>query len=706
MTTSKHLDPIGEDPLALTKTQKTLCLAHHAATANLPCAKELHFSFFFDGTNNNRLRDTPTQSQSNVARLYDVFDANPAENRRIYAAGVGTEFQKEVGDSGVGAAAAAGLGAGWGGEARINWALLQLHDLLYRHFFGANFSESLGTSDLATVKAMSADMNMSPAAVRKLGDQTELKMLRSVGLLTKLGDILNTSRISARDRERGDILRARRQVLWNKLSPLVLQRKPKLERLCISVFGFSRGAAEARAFCNWLTDALDPDFTLAGLKVEVVFLGIFDTVASVGLAQSAMVSDGHYGWGRPKDLAVPGYVQRCVHLVSGHEVRGSFPLDLAGGEGIEVVYPGVHSDVGGGYPPGEQGRGCASGRSLRSNDSEKLSQVPLCQMFREAVTAGVPLDPNAPGVSKEMRDALKVAPTLRAAFNAYASTVNALLGHRISTPAAMQTHYGLYVRWRRLRLGPQGAQALETQDFLERARQFQNGQDHTDLTQANAELREEWMAIQKDENNPAYDDTWVGRALRGGDQLNALNPASVVFLPTKVRNWIFGEKIRQWRDVRGHWNNLAPLPSSVTRLLDDYAHDSRAWFKPFGETNEATWRAKQVERMEALKQKRKVRQDWEDRLNNPVDPTAMAPPGLTSQERADLAAYECSNEKKLPAELVGREPTSIWGYLRWRTLYRDGIALTNTERLDAFIGAQPHTDPPRLSPLKPSSFAQ
>ncbi|ATA57283.1 hypothetical protein CKY39_31695 [Variovorax boronicumulans] len=698
MTTCKLLEPIGEDPLALTKAQKALCLASNMSTAGLPCSKELHFGFFFDGTNNNRIRDTPQRSQSNVARLYDVFDATPDENARIYVAGVGTPFMAEVGDSGLGAAANAGLGAGWGGEARINWALLQLHDKLFRYFHrgSLSFSESLGTNDQATVKEMSADINMSPGAIRNLG-KTEVQMLREVGGLTKMGNIVETAMTSVRDEARSDILRTRRQALWTKLSNMVQQRNPKLEKLCISVFGFSRGAAEARAFCNWLTAALDPDFTLAGIKVEVVFLGIFDTVASVGMAQSFLVKDGHDAWGRPKDLAIPAYVKRCVHLVSGHEVRGSFPLDLATGNGIEVVYPGVHSDVGGGYPPGEQGRGCATGPTLKANDSEKLSQVPLCHMFREAVVAGVPLNPQTPGVTQEMRDAFKVAPALREVFNAYVTATRPLLGDRISTTAAMQTHYGLYLRWRRLRLGPTGAEALEAQDFLKRAKQFKHGQDYTDLTLANAELRDEWKALKKDEDDIWYEETWLGAILRGG------------LIPVYLADRVWGEKVRQWQDVRRHWNDTAPLPSAVVRLLDDYAHDSRAWFKPMGQTNEATWRAEQADRMTRLEAKDAASKEWE-RKNRPLLDAAQEaarkgrpvyapmlspmPPGLTKQELADLTAYR--KDKTLPTEPGPREYSSMWGYLRWRTLYRNGVALTNKERLDLFISAQPPKEPPPM----------
>ncbi|AHI74244.1 hypothetical protein BTRA_1661 [Burkholderia thailandensis USAMRU Malaysia  len=45
----------------------------------------------------------------------------------------------------------------------------------------------------------------------------------------------------------------------------------------------------------------------------------------------------------------------------------------------EVVYPGVHSDVGGGYGPEEQGR------------EQDLSLIPLRHMYAEALRAGVPL---------------------------------------------------------------------------------------------------------------------------------------------------------------------------------------------------------------------------------------------------------------------------------------------------------------------------
>ncbi|QGJ67415.1 DUF2235 domain-containing protein [Xanthomonas oryzae pv. oryzae] len=52
----------------------------------------LALGFFFDGTNNNFQRDQPKKAHSNVARLYDIFEADFEKPEFVgrYAAGVGT----------------------------------------------------------------------------------------------------------------------------------------------------------------------------------------------------------------------------------------------------------------------------------------------------------------------------------------------------------------------------------------------------------------------------------------------------------------------------------------------------------------------------------------------------------------------------------------------------------------------------------------
>nr|WP_229612989.1 DUF2235 domain-containing protein [Pseudomonas syringae] len=52
---------------------------------------------------------------------------------------------------------------------------------------------------------------------------------------------------------------------------------------------------------------------------------------------------------------------------------------------LEVIYPGVHSDLGGGYPPGDQGK--AIGR----DDRFLLSQIALNEMYADAFAHGAPL---------------------------------------------------------------------------------------------------------------------------------------------------------------------------------------------------------------------------------------------------------------------------------------------------------------------------
>ena len=101
----------------------------------------------------------------------------------------------------------------------------------------------------------------------------------------------------------------------------------------------------------------------------------------------ASTADGHASWA--SDLRIPAMSLRCVHHIAAHEIRNSFPLDTLLEAGrypsntVEVVYPGVHSNVGGGYRPGEGGR--------LSSPFGMLSAIPLQAMYDEAYKAGVPL---------------------------------------------------------------------------------------------------------------------------------------------------------------------------------------------------------------------------------------------------------------------------------------------------------------------------
>ncbi|MFQ2290970.1 T6SS phospholipase effector Tle1-like catalytic domain-containing protein [Aeromonas enteropelogenes] len=149
---------------------------------------------------------------------------------------------------------------------------------------------------------------------------------------------------------------------------LKLQLGPTLSILdCIhkidfDVFGFSRGASAARQFVNMidqqanhlLAEAVGSESTIklkAGFDwasredCRIKFVGLFDTVCT------AMFNK------RNVTLA-PDCAERVVHLIAADEWRYFFALtricnDIAGAKiapnFTEVIIPGSHSDVGGGY---------------------------------------------------------------------------------------------------------------------------------------------------------------------------------------------------------------------------------------------------------------------------------------------------------------------------------------------------------------------
>lgn len=57
---------------------------------------------------------------------------------------------------------------------------------------------------------------------------------------------------------------------------------------------------------------------------------------------------------------------------------------------------GMHSDIGGGYPPGDQGK------AVGHNDSNLLSQIALHDMYASAFEAGAPLKVSPQSLPKEL----------------------------------------------------------------------------------------------------------------------------------------------------------------------------------------------------------------------------------------------------------------------------------------------------------------
>lgn len=134
----------------------------------------------------------------------------------------------------------------------------------------------------------------------------------------------------------------------------------------LDLFGFSRGAAAARHFANQVLLgsqgelgpvlerrrlSLAPGFSARHGDLRIKVIGLFDTVAAVGSLHDL----GNVRDARNHDLHLylpPGCAQQVLHLVAADEQRRNFSLSsIQPGWSQEILVPGTHSDVGGGYRP-------------------------------------------------------------------------------------------------------------------------------------------------------------------------------------------------------------------------------------------------------------------------------------------------------------------------------------------------------------------
>ena len=137
-----------------------------------------------------------------------------------------------------------------------------------------------------------------------------------------------------------------------------------VEKIEFDIFGFSRGAAAARHFANEVLkasrgilkshlDTKSPVFS-NGFSFEectsINFIGLFDTVAAIGDPANGHLSVGDdYNPGVNLHLP-PGCARKVVHLTAADEHRHNFSLNRVSEPHEELVLPGVHSNLGGGYP--------------------------------------------------------------------------------------------------------------------------------------------------------------------------------------------------------------------------------------------------------------------------------------------------------------------------------------------------------------------
>ncbi|OCG16181.1 hypothetical protein A9G24_04960 [Gilliamella sp. App6-5] len=148
--------------------------------------------------------------------------------------------------------------------------------------------------------------------------------------------------------------------------------KTRIQQINYDVFGFSRGAATARYFTNFVADKLNDkdkqgnnnpltkmlkqalegkisDHWQGHANGHVHFLGIFDTVAGIGRPENLFDA----GDANTFDIDIhihPDSTDAGLHIQAAHEYRHNFSLNDVPNYFKKVSMPGAHSDIGGGYP--------------------------------------------------------------------------------------------------------------------------------------------------------------------------------------------------------------------------------------------------------------------------------------------------------------------------------------------------------------------
>lgn len=152
--------------------------------------------------------------------------------------------------------------------------MLEFQNNLYSHFVpNRTLTDALGQRATTLVREMSADISLSGLQIEELakaakiplaaytgmkpGDTADVLARRTQGFVDTLLRVRKVNNTEPKDVARYTVLSRRNRDLRTLLAGY-LDTNPKIERIRVSIFGFSRGAAEARVFANWLKDACDP----------------------------------------------------------------------------------------------------------------------------------------------------------------------------------------------------------------------------------------------------------------------------------------------------------------------------------------------------------------------------------------------------------------------------------------------------------------
>ena len=240
----------------------------------------IHLGVFIDGTGNHRYNDEiiGNGTQSNVAKLAEVFEKTPGnEDHHIYISGVGTESLKELG--------------------------FKSRNGKFKDEEGNFYDKRL--QDIKEGKGSLTDY------------YDDIAMGTGFGIMGKgVGDQVDEA--------------------FNKIRVYVdnIQKTNPNSEINIDIVGFSRGAASSRALVNRLHKE-----GITGENVHINFVGAFDTVSSVGLANG---DNGDYNLNLNSQSA-----NHVVQLVALDEKRANFRSEAM--PEFDIKMGGAHGDIGGSY---------------------------------------------------------------------------------------------------------------------------------------------------------------------------------------------------------------------------------------------------------------------------------------------------------------------------------------------------------------------
>lgn len=338
----------------------------------------------------------------------------------------------------------------------------------------------------------------------------------------------------------------------------------------IALFGFGRGAALAWTLSLHLAAQGLPDLSgqrgpfLMGQDFQIRFIGLFDTLGTFSLGSPAANV-------APLD-PIPDEVGHVLHCVAAHERRTLFDLQslrdsptnpLPPGR-QELLYPGMHSDVGGGYNKLDQGR------------SNSLARLPLRDMYEAALARGVPFLPleRLKILDRELYREFQIPDDLRLLYKDYCRR----LPPETDLYRLLSHHESLYFRWLRCLLDTPALLHDAITSWQRNLPPADNPIGIQRLYQSYRDLEEQYQAL-----------VWRQRFLEGSfPEFNAPDTAFHPKLDEQLAeedvlyrhqgDWALVVKpIKPFERDMLTWMKIAePLPETLQRFFAQYVHDAIA----------------------------------------------------------------------------------------------------------------------------------